>query len=343
VLGVLSVIFTLPLVWRYGLYGAVLVPIIVEFFSIVLSRRALVEQCRKHGISPRFTWPNSTEWRILAHYSFPSMAGSLLTVPVTWLVNVLLVRSHRASGTGYAELGVVNVVNSLRLMVNYIPAILLAPALSIMANSLDQPAKLSKTLRYCLTMSSLCVLPLSLAIVVMGKYVLHLLYGAQYAGSTTMLAWAMVVAGIYGAGAGLGNVINATGRMWLGFSINAFWGIAFLVLAWFLIPRYGGNGYMGAMGVSYIALNAVFIVGFILLAPGLLAGYPFLRVLMVFLVLAAAAASAAPRMGLLACIFSAAALAGVMAGVIVVAQRRSNRGHALGPASLLAAMLPEAA
>jgi O-antigen/teichoic acid export membrane protein len=312
---VLSIAITAPLVYFFGLRGALVGQIAVSSFSALLSALALRAEGRRRGVPRAFGRRAFAEWRVVCNYAIPAMGANVLFVPVSWFANLMLVRLV-PDGRGFAELGSVNVVFTLRSVVNYLPTVLLAPSLAIMANSLSQPERLTKTLRYCLTVSALTVFPVALAVTVMGRFVLGTLYGHEFTGATTMLAWAMAVAAIQAAGSSLGNVILATGRMWLALSVNLTWAVLFLAFNAVLIPRYYGTGYLAAMGISYVLLTAIFFAGFHWKARYMLAGYPLGRMIGVFLALLAGAGYVASHAGL--GFISSAALA-VGASVLMAA------------------------
>ena len=60
---------------------------------------------------------------MLVHYALPALAAGIVVIPATWLVNVILVRTDG----GFASMGVVKVVDTLRNLTMYLPTVLLAP------------------------------------------------------------------------------------------------------------------------------------------------------------------------------------------------------------------------
>lgn len=275
----LSISISLPLVYSQGLKGAVLGQTLSLLAAIVYSIWVTVIECRRHNVSPRLSRAAMLEWQILWQFSLPALAANLLVVPVLWIGNLILVRTQG----GYGELGVVRVVDQLRTLVTYAPTVILAPTLSIMANSAGHPERISQVIRYGLLISTLVVFPLGIAISVLGPWLLSFLYGPQFVTATSALAWAMIIAGVQCTGATIGNYLNASGRMWLGLGINLLWAVLFLGLAIILIPRYQANGYLAAMGASYVVLVIIVYTGFLLKAPFLLGGFPLLSRLIIFI------------------------------------------------------------
>ena len=159
-----------------------------------------------------------------------------------------------------------------------------------MANTVHQPAVLAKILEHSVASAGLIVFPAGLALTICGPQLLALLYGSDLAGSGVALACAMVVAGAQATGLGLGNVLSATGRMWLGFGLNLFWGLLFLGLCLALIPGRGTSGFLIALAAAYLALNALAYASF-------LARNPYLRPGRVFIPLGAYIAAVAAGVG----------------------------------------------
>ena len=58
---------------------------------------------------------------MLVHYALPVLAANIMVIPATWLVNVMLVRTDG----GFASMGVIRVVDTLRNLVIYLPTVLL--------------------------------------------------------------------------------------------------------------------------------------------------------------------------------------------------------------------------
>lgn len=315
-----SPLLTVPLVYFYGLFGAVIGLVVSTSLQMILDCVALLHECRAHNVHIRIDRHAYLEWPVLVHFALPALAASILVMPASWLANVMLVNS----GNGYAALGVVNVVNTLKTLTMYLPTILLAPTFAVLANVADDPAAVRKTLRYALGMSALTVLPVALAMTALGRFVLGTIYGAEYSSEVALLACSMVCAAIQATGAGLGCYINATGRMWLGLAVNLLFGVAFVSLAYIMIPKYGPIGYLSAMAVAYLITTLLIYSGFSLALPHVMQCYPLIRALFLFGVLMGFAVYV-QNFALPTAMLCAVLLGGVMAGVLVVPLVRPAR------------------
>jgi O-antigen/teichoic acid export membrane protein len=59
----------------------------------------------------------------------------------------------------------------------------------------------------------------------------------------------------------VGHLISASGRMWVGFWMNAGWGATMLVASWWMV-RWGAEGLAAARLIAYV-LHAVWTFGFV--------------------------------------------------------------------------------
>jgi len=148
---ILALMVTIPLVWSWGLHGAILSQIATALLSVIVLWTAVRQQIRAKGIVLQMDRGMLQEWPILWTYALPATGASLLGAPVTWQANVLLVNQPG----GFGALGAVNVTTTLRALLMQLPTVMLAPTFTVMANSLDKPSVLQKLVRYCLTISSL--------------------------------------------------------------------------------------------------------------------------------------------------------------------------------------------
>ncbi|WP_406857101.1 oligosaccharide flippase family protein [Alsobacter sp. KACC 23698] len=245
-------------VYSDGLRGAVQAQVAGAGIALTLSCWACRAECQKRGLRTNYG-SMLAESRLIWLYSLPALGGGLTYLTVFWAANLILVQAP----DGYLQLGTLRVVDQLRTMLVALPTVMLAPTFAIMANTVHQPAVLAKILEHSVASAGLIVFPAGLALTFCGPQLLAFLYGSDMAGSGVALACAMVVAGAQATGLGLGNVLSATGRMWLGFALNLFWGLLFLGLCLALIPSRGTSGFLIALAAAYLALNALAYASFL--------------------------------------------------------------------------------
>lgn len=315
VCAIISLPLTLPLVYFFGIRGAVIAQVAVAAASLALSWTAARSTLHLRGLRIRFNAEAFSEWRVALSYSLPALVAGVLVAPVSWIANLIV---SRTAG-GYESLGVIGAVGTIMSIVLYLPTVLLSPALSILSNASQDRAQLRQTIRHCLSLASFSALPIAIVIAVLGKWVLIGLYGQKYSHAAISLQWAMIVVGIQATGSSLGNLLQATGRMWWALVINGAWGAGFLLLALALVPRYGSPGYFAAMAISYMAIAIVIYTAFYFTEPWMTGGYPLMRLLAVYCALAVGIMYTAPHFTLAASVPMALAAGGAMAiGVVLI-------------------------
>jgi O-antigen/teichoic acid export membrane protein len=86
------------------------------------------------------------------------------------------------------------------------------------------------------------------------------LYGPGFAGEWPALVAALATAGLVAVTNPVGSVLAASGRLWLGFAMNAGWAAVFLGMTALLVP-WGAAGVATARLVAY-AVHAVWTFAF---------------------------------------------------------------------------------
>jgi O-antigen/teichoic acid export membrane protein len=305
-----------------GLRGAVLAQVISAGVAAGLSTWASRIECHRHGLRRHFTLAAFSERQLIWHYSIPALGGGLTYLGAFWLGNLILVRAAE----GYAQLGTLRVIDQLRLLLIYLPTVLLSPTFSIMSNSAKNPAQLAKIIEYSVIASALIVFPVGVAVTFLGDRILAVLYGPEFPGGVIALACAMIVAGIQATGLGLSNFISATGRMWFGFGTNLIWGIQFIGLSLLIIPLHGSTGYLAALALAYMFHNVIAYGAFLFGNP-LLSVWKVFGPLALFVATVSGAAAIKPHLSLLESAVCAAVASTLIAALLMlVAQRRVLHG-----------------
>jgi len=168
--------------------------------------------------------------------------------PVTWLANTILVNQRG----GYDEMGMLNAANQWGTAAMFLPGILLQVALPLLSTSADQSegdSTFTRVFESTQNVTVALVFPLMTLIMFLSDVIVRL-YGESFAsGGPVVVAVAFTVA-IMAVGAATGPLIQAKGRMWLGFGINVSWGVITLLFVWLTAQRGG------ALSIDYgIALG----------------------------------------------------------------------------------------
>jgi O-antigen/teichoic acid export membrane protein len=85
-------------------------------------------------------------------------------------------------------------------------------------------------------------------------------YGEGFAAGWSTLVVTLITAGLLSVLTPVGHVITASGRMWLGFWMNAGWAIGFLCLSYLLV-KHGSLGIASARLGAYV-LHATWTFAF---------------------------------------------------------------------------------
>jgi O-antigen/teichoic acid export membrane protein len=217
---------------------------------------ALRAEARRAGVPIRFQGC-FRESRILFSFAVPAVAGGLLTGPANWTCTALLVNRPN----GYAEMGVYNAATQWFTALMFLPNILAQVILPMLSERLgqDDHRRSAKILNLSIRLNAIIVAPVVLVGCLVSPWIMGL-YGVDFtSGSSTLIA-VLITAGLCAIQDPVGQIIPASGRMWLGFVMNAGWAIVFLGATAILVSR-GAFGLAGARLLAY-AVHSFWIFGF---------------------------------------------------------------------------------
>lgn len=247
--GAAAPFMAIPLVWYFGVQGAIASFTINAALGLVLCARALKNESGKHNIPNRFDSSIWSEWPILWKFAFPAMTSGLMIAPATWVTNIILVNQPG----GYGELGLFNAANQWRLVVVFLPGLLAAAMLPVLSEThgREDKADYIHTVVLNLRATWIVALPLTVLVVTMGKP-LAALFGKQFYGTAPIIAVLMIATFLNVVNSAVGSALTGAGRMWTGTLMNFGWAMALVASSYVLVPRLGGLGLAAAYLVSYI-------------------------------------------------------------------------------------------
>jgi O-antigen/teichoic acid export membrane protein len=254
--GIASFLFMVTGVVYAGLKGALWGQILGMFVLWMLNCSALRLAALQAGV-PRTMSGWVRELPILWHYSFPALLGSIVVGPVTWACNAILVnRPH-----GYAEMGMFNAANQWFSLLLLLPAVLSQAALPMLSERIGHNDRVqsSKILVASIKINAAVVLPMVLVGCIFSQFIMSL-YGDGFRNGWPTLVLVLVTAGLSSIQSPVGALIQASGKMWTGATMNLGWAIAFL-LATILLIGYGSSGLAAARAIAY-AIHAVWTFAF---------------------------------------------------------------------------------
>lgn len=198
------------------------------------------------------------EVSVLWKFSLPALFAGAMVGPVNWFCNTLLVNQPN----GYAEMGVYNAANQWYTMMLFLPGILGQVVLPILSNreQLNNSAGRSiKTMANLIKMNALLVFPLVIVTCLFSPFIMGL-YGEGFRNGWPTLVIILFTSAIVTIQTPVGQLIAVSGKMWIGFIMNAGWGIMFILLAFVFISK-GSFGLAGSRLIGYI-LHTIWVFSY---------------------------------------------------------------------------------
>lgn len=239
---------TIPLVYLYGVQGAICSMTVNASFSLILCSLILNKYYIKDRIPIVYNKQVWDEWPILWKFSLPSMISSLMMIPATWYTNTLLANQPH----GYSELGMFTAANQWRNIVIVIPGLLSAAILPILSETHGSNDKTTfkKTVSFNIHLTWIVALPLTVLVVTLGQPLAEL-FGKQFHDAGPIISILMVACFLNIVNCAVGSALAGSGRMWTGAIMNFGWAFILIVTAYFVIPIEGGKGLAFAYLVAY--------------------------------------------------------------------------------------------
>lgn len=229
-----------------GVTGAVLGLLIGSAVTAFLLQTSILGAMRNSGIlySSR---PSFSMDRNLWRFALPSLLSSLVGAPVAWATMSML-----KSAAGLAAVADFNVANQWRQLVVFLPTIICTVLLPrIIRSSGGEGSEAAKRLFIANLSASIIISSLAATAVAIGAPMLVGLYGASYESATPALRLLAFSGVLSSAAAIVGQIIIVQNRMWLGFGLNASWGIV-LCAASYLLSSEGAVGLAWAYTSAYL-------------------------------------------------------------------------------------------
>lgn len=239
-----------------GLTGAVWALAINLCFNLLLNHMALRKEARRYSVPFSFR-DCGREWSVLWKFSLPAVLAGSMVGPVNWACNAMLVNRP----DGYGEMGIFSAANQWFALLMFLPCILGGVVLPVLSDQLGQnnTKQSMKTLVLAIKMNLLIVTPLVLVASIASPYIMSL-YGEGFGDGWPTLVVVLMTAGLLAVQTPVGQIIAASGRMWIGFVMNMGWALIF-ILGTLLLVDNGSLGLATARMLSYIA-HATWTFGF---------------------------------------------------------------------------------
>jgi O-antigen/teichoic acid export membrane protein len=254
--GLISLPLTVTFVYFWGVSGAVASLVlnqgVICLFSHFALRKETVKlgQCRPLSLS-------RADFKLLWHFSLPGMLCNLIYAPATWTCNAFLV--NRVGG--YGELGIFNAASGWLNAVTFLPGLLGQVVLPVLSHASGEGNSLrsKKVLIAATKVNVLFAVPLVLAGCLASPFIMRL-YGPGFASGSSTLVLIFLIAGLVCIQGPMGQLMVASGRMWLTLGFYSVWSLSFVGLTW----EWIGAGAFGMAGAKLAAqvINGLGMVAF---------------------------------------------------------------------------------
>jgi len=266
--GVSATILIVPLVWKFGVMGAVYAFTLQAIIGTLLLGWGAWEECRRFDILPSFGRQSWDEWPVIWHFAIPTLSSGLLLAPVTWVTNVILVNRP----DGYGELGLFNAANQWRQVILFVPNLLMSSILPILAETHGRSEKddFQRTVSLNIRATWVLALPPAVLLITLGQP-LTAIFGRQFHGAASVLAILMTATFLNVVNSVLGIALAGAGKMWMGMWMNLAWAAVLVICASFLVPSHAAMGLAWAYLLAYLS-HTIWQTIFVgqMLVPGLL-------------------------------------------------------------------------
>ncbi len=229
----------------FGVEGAVWGLVASNGVNIYLNRLALMKEARRAQVPIGFHGCLQ-ERKVLVTFSLPALASGMLAAPVSWLCNAMLVNRPN----GYAEMGILSAANQWFYAVLFFPSALVSNGLPILSERLavDDRRGSRQALALNLKLTAAVVLPVVLLGCLGSRHIMGI-YGSAFAGHWLTLLVALATGGVLAIQIPIGQIMIASGRMWLVTTLQVIWAVILCGATWAFLP-------LGALGVILARLLA---------------------------------------------------------------------------------------
>lgn len=233
-----------------GLEGTVWGLAASQSVNYMLNHMALKSEARRAGIPISFC-SDREEWRALWAFSFPAFIGGATYAAGNWACSAMLANQP----DGYTQLGFYHAANQWFSVLLFLPGVLgqaFLPVLSELgASDWDRSRKI---LTYSYRLNAILMLPLVMLGCIASPWIMQL-YGEDFKAAWPTLVVTLITAGVCAVQAPAGQLIVASGRMWLLTVMNASWGVVFVMLTMASV-EWGSLGLAVSRGIAYLFYTA---------------------------------------------------------------------------------------
>lgn len=245
VVGFANISFQVFGAYYWGVAGALVGMMGAQLINCVLNTWSLNEICVRNNISKKLSG-NIVEWRVLLRFSLPCVLSGLFVAPVHWVCAAMLVNRT----DGYSEMALFNAANQWLAIMLFLPNVLSQALLPVLSDAFARNDDSSSSMIMQFSMLVNCIISIPTLIIgcVLSSHLMNL-YGDEFKQGGLTLCITLLTGGIVAVQGPVGQVLAASGKMWLGVMMNMVWGAVFLLISFSLIKE-------GALGLALARLFA---------------------------------------------------------------------------------------
>lgn len=177
----------------------------------------------KHSVKVVHKRFSRADFKLLTHYTFPAMLATIITVPVFWLVRILITRA-----CGFGEVAIYEAADQWRLVIVFIPGTISRIVLPILSSiGQGDSKKFMRVMNVNILLNASIATVFFLLVLAFSDVIMNM-YGKGFDNSLPLiiLAASAIFHSIVNV---LGNTISSLARMWTWCGINFVW--AFITIA----------------------------------------------------------------------------------------------------------------
>lgn len=242
----------------FGLGGIICGMALAQAGGCLLNLRALRREAKHYHVPISFS-SCLAELPIVWRFSIPAVGTELALSAVGWACATMLVRRPN----GYSEMGAFSAANQWFNAAIWLPMMIGTVALPMLSEQLgtNDKANSVRLLWMSVKINGALVLPIVAIGCLASRYIM-MSYGKGFGSEWPTLCVVLITAGVISLEFPVGQLLSASGRMWLGFSSIVGWGAVFLG-ANALLLRWGSFGLASARLLAYSA-HAIFIFPYVI-------------------------------------------------------------------------------
>ncbi len=246
---VMTPMIAIPLVYVWSVEGAIAASIVSGAVGLVLTLQLVRKECMAARVPIRLRRAPWHEWRILWKFSLPSMLATALVIPPVWFGQALLARQP----DGLRQLGFYTVANQWLTLVLFLPSVLGAVLMPIIASSRPSgAARASSLFAIPILMSAAVGLVLS-GISILAAGPILALYGEDFAAAKPVYVVMMIAAVLAAVNEILQQALLGMGAPLIRLGTSALRAGAFISAALVWVPA------SLALGLALSRLAAAFV------------------------------------------------------------------------------------